>query len=217
MRSVSLVALRCKCYPPKSALVRSDDSRLRPFSRCPKCRKPYAIDTDDPPNSAWWVATTEPARMTEALSLLGTPVSARKLRLGACYFARTEFDWCRNPRFLDAVAAGEAFADGDIDDEKRDAAYKWLLGSSVHSDPRCDWYSAGLRCVLPDGGTARGHIRAVELPADWFREAFRDPFNAARFDPEWRTDTVVMLAKSIVTRRTFDLMPVLSDADGRRV
>ncbi|MBN9119700.1 MAG: hypothetical protein J0I06_11180 [Planctomycetes bacterium] len=50
------------------------------------------------------------------------------------------------------------------------------------------------------------------MPADWFREAFGDPFSPVKFNPEWRTDTAVMLARSIVTRRTFDLMPVLSDA-----
>ena len=36
--------------------------------------------------------------------------------------------------------------------------------------------------------------------------------DAVKFDPQWRTDDVVMLARSIVSRRTFDLMPVLSDA-----
>ena len=212
MPSANLVALRCKCYPPKSVLCRTDDPRLRAFSRCPSCRKNYTTDPDAAPDSAWWAACTDSARMTDALALLGTPVSARKLRLGACYVCRTEFDWCRNPRFLEAVAAGEAFADHDIDDDKREEAYQWLLRTSVRVDPTCDWFSAGLRCVLPEGGSARGRVRAVELPADWFREAFGDPFDPVKFDPNWRTDTVVMLARSIVTRRTFDLMPVLSDA-----
>ena len=119
MPSADLVSLRCKCNPPKSVLVRPDDPRLRANSRCPSCRKYYTIDTEAEPGSVWWAASTDPTRMTDALALLGVPVSPRKLRLGACYVCRTEFDWCRNPRFLDAVAAGEAFADREMYADKR--------------------------------------------------------------------------------------------------
>ena len=50
------------------------------------------------------------------------------------------------------------------------------------------------------------------LPADWFREAFGNPFDAVRFDPEWRTSTAVALARFIIQKRAFHLFPYLSDA-----
>jgi hypothetical protein len=212
MALVTLVALRCKCRPAKSVLCRFDDPRLRLTTRCASCHKPY-LPAADAPNADWWNTCPDSALMREALALVGVPVSARKLRLGACFVCRTEFDWCRNPRFLDAVAAGEAFADGELTERDRQKAHEWLLGTPVRPDHANDWYSAGLMCVLPEkaNGRAQG-VRPTELPADWFRETYANPFEGGKFDPGWRTDNVVMLARAIVARRSFDLMPYLSDA-----
>ena len=44
------------------------------------------------------------------------------------------------------------------------------------------------------------------------RDIFGNPFRPVNFAPEWRTSTVVSLAKSMYDSRDFSPMPILSDA-----
>src|SRR5439155_4489639 len=44
------------------------------------------------------------------------------------------------------------------------------------------------------------------------REIVGNAFTPPRFEPAWRTDTVVALAKGIFEDRAFDRMPILADA-----
>jgi hypothetical protein len=44
------------------------------------------------------------------------------------------------------------------------------------------------------------------------RELVGNAFNPPRFEPAWRTDTVVALARGIFDERAFDRMPILADA-----
>src|SRR5262249_13169144 len=44
------------------------------------------------------------------------------------------------------------------------------------------------------------------------RDIFGNPFRPVSFDPEWRTSTVVSLARSMYESRNFAAMPILSDA-----
>ena len=44
------------------------------------------------------------------------------------------------------------------------------------------------------------------------REVVGNPFKPPRFEPTWRTSTVVELARAIFAERTFDRLPILGDA-----
>src|SRR5262249_3725220 len=44
------------------------------------------------------------------------------------------------------------------------------------------------------------------------REIVGNPFKEPRFEPAWRTDTVVLLARGIFDDRAFDRMVILADA-----
>ena len=46
----------------------------------------------------------------------------------------------------------------------------------------------------------------------FLHEIIGNPFKPYRFEPEWRTSTVVGLANAIVAERAFDRMPILADA-----
>ncbi len=43
-------------------------------------------------------------------------------------------------------------------------------------------------------------------------DIFGNPFRPTAFDPEWRTSTVVSLARGIYEERAFDRMPILADS-----
>jgi hypothetical protein len=66
-------------------------------------------------------------------------------------------------------------------------------------------------------------LRGVGLPAEFtaperagqtaiLRDIFGNPFRPVAFDPAWRGDTVVSLAKGMYDSRDFSAMPVLADA-----
>jgi hypothetical protein len=44
------------------------------------------------------------------------------------------------------------------------------------------------------------------------RDIFGNPFRPMTFSPEWRTRTVVTLARAAYESRDFSLMPILADA-----
>jgi hypothetical protein len=46
----------------------------------------------------------------------------------------------------------------------------------------------------------------------WLRDIFGNPFRPVAFDPAWRTDTAVSLARHIYESRDFSAMPILADA-----
>jgi hypothetical protein len=48
--------------------------------------------------------------------------------------------------------------------------------------------------------------------AQLFRDIFGNPFRPATFSPEWRTDTVLALARQMYEARDFGAMPILADA-----
>ena len=48
--------------------------------------------------------------------------------------------------------------------------------------------------------------------AGLLRDVFGNPFRPVTFDPEWRTDTAVSLARGMYESRDFGAMPILADA-----
>lgn len=73
----------------------------------------------------------------------------------------------------------------------------------------------------PRGGRGEGEDFEAEMRAEraaqkqlakFLREVVGNPFTPPRFEPAWRTSTVVDLARGIVADRAFDRMPILADA-----
>jgi hypothetical protein len=62
-----------------------------------------------------------------------------------------------------------------------------------------------------DGGDRRDRA-ARKLLAAYLRDIVGNPFAPPRFDPAWRTATVVSLARGIFEDRAFDRLPILADA-----
>jgi hypothetical protein len=52
----------------------------------------------------------------------------------------------------------------------------------------------------------------TDLWANTVRDIFGNPFRPLSFDPAWRTDTAVSLARTMYDRREFGAMPILADA-----
>lgn len=61
---------------------------------------------------------------------------------------------------------------------------------------------------LPNKKTRSENLALSHL----IREQLGNPFRPFRFNPKWRTETVVLLARGIEADRAFDRMPILADA-----
>ncbi len=51
-----------------------------------------------------------------------------------------------------------------------------------------------------------------EATSSYVREMFGNPFRPVAFDPAWRSETAVGIARGIYDDRAFERMPILADA-----
>jgi hypothetical protein len=149
------------------------------------------------------------------LRVLGLSFSERKNRLSFCAVARLEFGWCRNFWFREAVPAAEEWADAG---EPPADALEVRQNLTARATPGWwsppDWFWVALGCVqdrpLPDSwrrtpGAARAFVSA-------YRELIENPFVPIGWKHDWKTSTVLDLARTIYDRHAFDVMPILADA-----
>jgi hypothetical protein len=61
-------------------------------------------------------------------------------------------------------------------------------------------------------GTCPQSAREASVQVCLLRDIFGNPFRPVAFDPAWRTDTAVSLAKGMYESRDFGAMPILADA-----
>lgn len=83
--------------------------------------------------------------------------------------------------------------------------------SKYYIDTRVRYAVSGnLFSASPTDG--RGSIERSAREADLLRELLGNPLHPVRFDPAWRTDTVLALAKSVYDSRGFGALPIMADA-----
>jgi hypothetical protein len=68
------------------------------------------------------------------------------------------------------------------------------------------------RPVRRHGGWLPPNPAELAIQAALLRDIFHSPFRSVEFSPDWRTDTVVALARQMYESRDFSAMPVLADA-----
>jgi hypothetical protein len=152
------------------------------------------------------------------LTALGETVSARKLRLLAVACCRCIPDILNEPHWRFAVEAAELYADGLIDWPELDAACFQSQSVAPHGNEG----AAVAACASVLHFNAKevcAHARAAArtptrnaAQANLVREIFGNPFRPVAFDPAWRTDTAVGIARTMYDAREFGAMPILADA-----
>lgn len=163
---------------------------------------------------AEWLSCAEPREMLDFLSKRGLG-SDRKLRLFAVACARRAW-----PLIDDlgraAVEVAESFADGRADAERLRAARLACKGSGWQSS----WYAAATNPANAAQNAALSVLAGVTDPdgerlaqAALLRDVFGpQPSRQVPFDPSWRSEDAVLLAKGMYESRDFSAMPVLGDA-----
>jgi hypothetical protein len=153
---------------------------------------------------AEWMEGEEPSAM---VGFLDERVAARKARLFACACLRQRTEpllpWERG-----VLAIAERDADGSASTTEVEAALTAALPSNSFTlvFQTRDWWSA----VKAARAVGEGEKEAVQC--ELVRDIFGNPFRRVVFSSEWRTDTVVSLAKQMYDSRDFGAMPILADA-----
>jgi hypothetical protein len=173
-----------------------------------------------------WLARKDPEQMVEFMAGKGSERRHRLLAL-ACSNPCVEENTSRGRGTRAALDLAEQAAEGLIDDRQRQEVRARIPDLA---DPD-DWWD-DLRGQTPTSMLLCGDRWDVEsVPLEILRDhafdinaparvvvggalhcLFSNPFRPVAFDPRWRTEDVVALARGIYDERAFDRMPLLADA-----
>jgi hypothetical protein len=161
-----------------------------------------------------WFASADAEQM---LPIIEKGASPRKLRLfmvGVCRCGWEKYAISTVYHVLNA-------ADGYVDDEDRFRgamsvlrarhANSWFWGlptEQILCDPgqELEAVRAFVAALQNSMWTGKADIAAI------LRDVVGNPFQSPEFDPSWRTDTAILLAKQMYESRDFGAMPILADA-----
>ena len=173
-----------------------------------------------------WLAARCPRTILESLKFKRTD---RKLRLFTCACIRDEQELLANE--LDVlIEKVEALADGlaTFEDVRNAIPGLYDLEISWGEEDEGDESLEGYYCAKNAVITLTAHLDDSFLTAlgacpqladaeeffqcELLRDIFGNPFRPVVFDPNWRTSTVVAIAKAMYESRDFSPMPILADA-----
>lgn len=177
---------------------------------------------------ARWLASDDPGRMLTGRWHILSP---RKRRLFGCACCRFTWVSLTDERSRAAVEVAELFADGLTDDARLTAAHDAAnavvreMPGELKSSSACLACCAAASAANPMNAciavsnalieAAQGDAITAEtrvLHGALLRDLAGNPFRRVHFDPLWRTDTAVALARQMYEARDFSALPILADA-----
>ena len=176
---------------------------------------------------AEWLASANPTPM---LDQIRDHIADRKLRLFAVARSRLIWDDLTATEVRAAVEMSERHADGQVSQHELAIAR-----NAAHGQAHRLWHLWRTKGAPSENAVNRvffaifvshdiQHLRIDPMPllnSDallrasaplLLRDIFGNPFRAVAFDPAWRTDTAVAIARQMYDSREFGAMPILADA-----
>lgn len=162
-----------------------------------------------------WQTTTDP---TPLFHLVSETASDRKLRLFHCSIRLWSWNFIPDSCKV-AIEASEQFADGIVSREALSAALRRAVTEA-------STFPVGRQRSLASQALWAVELTLQPYPVAGFwsdeeeesaacnlhRCIFGNPFRSVAFVLDWRTSTVVAIARSMYDSRDFSAMPILADA-----
>jgi hypothetical protein len=165
-----------------------------------------------------WLLWAEAERM---LDFVESRTTQRKLRLVVVACCRKLWADLPDEESRWAVEVGERFADGLATEENREAArqaagrHLTLPVRAVEKPLRgCGAIFREIEAKVTaaqSGSNIEQEFAEQEQWCQLLRDIFGNPFRWVGFNPAWRTDTAVALARQLYESRDFSAMPILAD------
>ncbi len=181
-----------------------------------------------------WTTTTDPTAID-----IPSDATPRKCRLFQVACCRRIIDLIPEGAVRTALEVAEAYADGMVSDRARQKVQREL---KAQADDAGEETEDALRAVeqtltktishrasyLPEAAVAQGSAARLHRTGDdpyaaayrgelaaqvpLLRDIFGNPFRPVAFDPRWRSESAVALARTAYDTRNFSLLPILADA-----
>jgi hypothetical protein len=184
-------------------------------AECPYCRYRWRNFEVQEFGRRQWETERSARLLLGCLRAVGQLPDERKGRLLYAAVARIGFDWCHNVWFREAVAASERWADTGVPPPGVDDVHRQLN----RFNPRwntvdSDWRRVGMAAIAASPDLAWVNLRqpTQEFFADAYHDLIPNPFLTVDWKPEWKTSTVLELARTTYDRHAFDVLPILADA-----
>jgi hypothetical protein len=165
---------------------------------------------------------TDDADWGRHLQFVEPQLGARRSRLLAVAFCHTRLPDFDDTGFRAALKTISRYADGDATRDELEAARVWARTEAVKANDksftaRGDFaWAVGFAAQTPVSPSRIGTVidRGTDGPAllGLLRDVVGNPFRPVVFDPSWRTETVLALARQMYESREFSAMPILADA-----
>ena len=165
---------------------------------------------------------TAAADWTRHVQFVEPQLDARRARLLAVAFCHTrlpDFDDAPTRDALDVIAR---FADGDATRDELEAVRSWARTVAVkandqHDSARSEFaWAVAIAAASPvsplSAGRHADHGAGGSGLLALLHDVAGNPFRAVAFDPQWRTETALALARRMYETREFSAMPILADA-----
>ena len=167
-----------------------------------------------------WLSGKELWRLVRVIrrekSWFRPPVLKRKLRLFGCACLRSDWEKLPDDKFRVAISTAEDMADGNVTERQ----VEWARDDVAHTMHwlKSEYAGPCLALLEPRISELVGELsdevwpfrNAVAIPL--LRDIFGNPFRPVAFDPRWRSESAVALARTAYDTRNFTLLPILADA-----
>ena len=164
-----------------------------------------------------------------------TALAFRRLRLFGVACCRSVEHIIEDPRLRQAIDRAELYADARLKPStlaqwRRVAGKRWVATRNLQPIPPDAPISLAVEdACRPDTDghltwswarlAQRAELLSIGTPAEIeqrsltaLRDIFGNPFRPVAFDPRWRSESAVALARTAYDTRNFALLPILADA-----
>jgi hypothetical protein len=164
-----------------------------------------------------WLACEEPTGMVSVLAQSAYQSNERKARLCSVAFCLRLKASLLHPNSRAALEVALLYADNVASNEEREAAWQGavLIGACspiLHALAVGQSISDVAEAAQAALAGERCETDELAVQCSILHDIFGNPFRPVAFDPAWRTDTAVSLARGMYDSREFGAMPILADA-----